>query len=236
MSRDFKAWTRAFHRLARDEPRPPAPGAPEPIMGTVKALNPLRIALDNDPLNVLPYSPPCFNAYPTTIGERVFVQTWGRQVVIVGVLVPSAPVPKAFAVMYKTNGFQNPTGHFNTSAFISLDWQNAVVRGNIGVQGAAGHGEIMIKKSGWYQVTASLYLTGSGTGLNYLNVERWFGDFQSVVMLSNNRTQNANDEQTYLSAIRYFDAGMNLSLKFAGPTHTWGDSNRRGTYLSVMEI
>ena len=232
-------WVDSVRRLAANTPPSSALREPEgarATFGTVRGLSPLRIALDNDPGTTLPYDPPCL-AYPTAVGQRVYVSIVGSQVVILGVLAGGAPQPKAFAIMHKTNGFQGPTGHFNNpAAFVTLDWANAKTRGDIGVQAAAGHGEIMIRKSGWYRLNARFYLTGSGTGLNYLRVQQWFGDFRNIAVLSNNRTQNANDEFTYLDARRYLDAGANLMLTFTGPTHTWGNANLDGTYLSVEEI
>ncbi len=63
-----------------------------PTFGTVRSLDPLRIALDSDPATTLPYAPACLK-YPTFVGQRVWALTYGRQVVIVGVLSHSDAGP-----------------------------------------------------------------------------------------------------------------------------------------------
>ena len=63
-----------------------------PTFGTVRSLNPLRIALDSDPATTLPYAPACLD-YPTFVGQRVWAQSYGRQVVVVGVSKPSPDLP-----------------------------------------------------------------------------------------------------------------------------------------------
>ena len=65
-----------------------------PSFGTVRSLDPLRIALDSDPATTLPYAPACLEV-PTAVGQRVWVQTYGRQVVVVGVVKTAAPAPVA---------------------------------------------------------------------------------------------------------------------------------------------
>lgn len=64
-----------------------------PTFGTVRSLDPLRIALDSDPATTIPYAPACLD-FPTFVGQRVWVQTYGRQVVVVGVskAAPDLPV------------------------------------------------------------------------------------------------------------------------------------------------
>jgi len=86
-------WMKSLTRLIASTPAPAPSSMPRPTFGTVKQLDPLRIALDNDPLTTLPYSPPCLD-YPTHVGQRVWVETYGRQVVIVGVSksAPDFPV------------------------------------------------------------------------------------------------------------------------------------------------
>ena len=85
-------WMKSLSRLISSTPAAPPAGMPKPTFGTVKQLNPLRIALDNDPLTTLPYSPPCLD-YPTYVGQRVWVETYGRQVVIVGISKSSPDLP-----------------------------------------------------------------------------------------------------------------------------------------------
>lgn len=63
-----------------------------PTFGTVRSLDPLRIALDSDPSTVLPYAPACLD-FPTFVGQRVWVQTYGRQVVVVGVSKAAPDIP-----------------------------------------------------------------------------------------------------------------------------------------------
>ena len=63
-----------------------------PTFGTVRSLDPLRIALDSDPATTLPYAPACLD-FPTFVGQRVWVQTYGRQVVVVGVSKASPDLP-----------------------------------------------------------------------------------------------------------------------------------------------
>lgn len=90
-------WLAALRRLAANTT--PAPAALEtvdrsqPMFGTVRSLDPLRIALDNDPTTTLPYSPPCVD-YPTRVGQRVWVETYGSRVVVIGVSrgAPDLPV------------------------------------------------------------------------------------------------------------------------------------------------
>lgn len=91
MKRDFQGWIKSFHRMIRSEPTE-HPSGSQPTFGTVRSLNPLRIALDNDPENTLPYAPPCLD-YPTSVGQRVWVDTYNRQVVIVGVSKSSPDLP-----------------------------------------------------------------------------------------------------------------------------------------------
>lgn len=91
-------WMRALRRLARNSA--PANPAAVPTFGTVRSLNPLRVALDTDPSTTLNYEPPCLD-YPTFVGQRVWVQTYGRQVVVVGVL-KSAP---AWIPLYLVGGW-----------------------------------------------------------------------------------------------------------------------------------
>lgn len=82
-------WTRALKRTveanASDAP------ASHPTFGTVRQLNPLRVSLDTAPTVWLGYAPPCVNTYPSYVGQRVWVETHGRQVVIIGVLVTAGP-------------------------------------------------------------------------------------------------------------------------------------------------
>lgn len=84
-------WMRALRRLVRNS-APANPAAPAPTFGTVRGLNPLRVALDTDPATTLNYEPPCLD-YPTFVGQRVWVQTYGRQVVVVGVSKSAPDLP-----------------------------------------------------------------------------------------------------------------------------------------------
>lgn len=71
-----------------------------PTFGTVRSLDPLRIALDSDPATTIPYAPACLE-YPTAVGQRIMAQSWGRQVVVLGIL-KSAP---AWIPLYLVNGW-----------------------------------------------------------------------------------------------------------------------------------
>ena len=86
-------WMKALQRLIGNTPSIPRGNSSHPMFGTVKQLNPLRITLDNDPVTWLNYAPPCLD-YPTFVGQRVWVETYGRQVVIIGVSkgAPDLPV------------------------------------------------------------------------------------------------------------------------------------------------
>lgn len=86
------AWMRSLRKLIASTPSPPDPDRVQPTFGTVRSLNPLRIALDSDPAYTLPYSPPALD-YPTFVGQRVWVQTYGRRVVIVGVSKSAPDLP-----------------------------------------------------------------------------------------------------------------------------------------------
>ena len=94
MTEDLRpAWMKALRRLIATTPSPTPNNQVEATFGTVRSLNPLRIALDSDPLTTLSYVPPCLD-YPTYVGQRVWVQTYGRQVVVIGVSrgTPDLPV------------------------------------------------------------------------------------------------------------------------------------------------
>lgn len=84
-------WLKALQRMVSSTPAAPDPNRVQATFATVRSLNPLRIALDSDPTTTLSYAPPCVNNYPTKVGQRVWVQTYGRQVVIVGVLAKTSP-------------------------------------------------------------------------------------------------------------------------------------------------
>ena len=86
------AWMRSLRKLIASTPSPPDPDRVQPTFGTVRSLNPLRIALDSDPTYTLPYAPPALD-YPTFVGQRVWVQTYGRRVVIVGVSKSAPDLP-----------------------------------------------------------------------------------------------------------------------------------------------
>lgn len=88
-------WMRALRRLVRNS-APVDPAVPVSTFGTVRGLNPLRVALDTDPATTLNYEPPCLE-YPTAIGQRFWAQTYGRQVVIIGIskAAPDLPVGSA---------------------------------------------------------------------------------------------------------------------------------------------
>jgi len=79
-------WVRNLRSLASSAAKAAAPEVPHPTFATVKQINPLRIALDSDPSNTLPFAPACVGTYPTAVGQRVFVQSFGRQLVVLGVL------------------------------------------------------------------------------------------------------------------------------------------------------
>lgn len=85
MSEKLPAWRRALSRLIETTPSLPDPARVQPSFGTVRQVNPLRIALDTDPATTLGYTPSCLEV-PTAVGQRVWVQTYGRQVVVVGVV------------------------------------------------------------------------------------------------------------------------------------------------------
>ena len=88
-------WVEALRRFVANTPPEPKLNLPasHPMFGTVRQLNPLRIALDNDPTTWLPYTPPCLD-YPTRVGQRVWVETYNGRVVVVGVArgTPDLPV------------------------------------------------------------------------------------------------------------------------------------------------
>lgn len=93
MTEDLRpAWMKALRRLIATTPSPTQKDQVEPTFGTVRSLNPLRIALDSDPLTTLSYAPACLD-YPTYVGQRVWVQTYGRQVVVVGVSKSAPDLP-----------------------------------------------------------------------------------------------------------------------------------------------
>lgn len=93
MTEDLRpAWMKALRRLIATTPSPTPKDQVEPTFGTVRSLNPLRIALDSDPLTTLSYAPACLD-YPTYVGQRVWVQTYGRQVVVVGVSKSAPDLP-----------------------------------------------------------------------------------------------------------------------------------------------
>ena len=93
MTEDLRpAWMKALRRLIATTPSPTPNDQVEPTFGTVRSLNPLRIALDSDPLTTLSYAPACLD-YPTYVGQRVWVQTYGRQVVVVGVSKSAPDLP-----------------------------------------------------------------------------------------------------------------------------------------------
>ena len=90
-------WMKALQRLIGNTPSIPRGDSSHPMFGTVKQLNPLRITLDNDPVTWLNYAPPVVNTYPTAIGQRVWADTYGRQVVIVGCVVAPPPAVPTYA-------------------------------------------------------------------------------------------------------------------------------------------
>ena len=93
MTEDLRpTWMKALRRLIATTPSPTPNDQVEPTFGTVRSLNPLRIALDSDPLTTLSYAPACLD-YPTYVGQRVWVQTYGRQVVVVGVSKSAPDLP-----------------------------------------------------------------------------------------------------------------------------------------------
>lgn len=94
-------WVEALRRFVANTPPEPKLNLPasHPMFGTVRQLNPLRIALDNDPTTWLPYTPPCLD-YPTRVGQRVWVETYDGRVVVVGVARGTPDLPVGTAALW----------------------------------------------------------------------------------------------------------------------------------------
>lgn len=118
---DHPQWLAALRKIASSAvPEDVRENLPVvPTFGTVRSLNPLRIALDSDPTMTLPYAPACLE-YPTAVGQRIMAQSWGRQIVVLGVL-KSAP---AWIPLYMVDGWHPYPG---------LEWQSPQYRkdGNV---------------------------------------------------------------------------------------------------------
>ena len=109
MSSVVGRWIDSVRRISANTPPAAAVMDPKQVVstfGTVRSVVPLRIALDNDPGTELPYAPPVVGTYPTQVGQRVYVQTWDRQVVIVGVLT----APAATDTGWQPHGGTIPAG------------------------------------------------------------------------------------------------------------------------------
>lgn len=227
-------WVSALKKLAAsaapEEVARAAQSAPVPTFGTVRSLDPLRIALDSDPDTTIPYTPACLD-YPTFVGQRVWVQTYGRQVVVVGVVKGPAPT-RAMGVLWKTDGFQSPSG------LITFDYANAVTQGGMRAQGGGGGtGELSVPRTGWYQATGCGYMTG-GVGVNVFRVVEWFpgtGWTPRATMVMQ-KASNDNDASNFFSAPTYLTAGTAVSLSVEGPVNIWGGANKSGVFLQLTEI
>ena len=227
-------WVSALKKLAAsaapEEVARAAQSAPVPTFGTVRSLDPLRIALDSDPATTIPYAPACLE-YPTRVGERVWVQTYGTEVVVVGVVKGPAPT-RAMGAMYKTDGFQSPSG------LITFDYAGAVTQGGMRAQGGgAGAGELSVPRTGWYQATGCGYMTG-GVGINIFQVVEWFPvtGWTTRAMMVMQKASNDNDASNYFSAPVYLTAGTAVSLSVEGEVNIYGDAGKTGVFLQLTEI
>ncbi|MFT3877128.1 MAG: hypothetical protein QM708_12005 [Propioniciclava sp.] len=84
----------AIRRIATTGPAPAAEGEGAWGWGTVVSLTPLRIKLDADHGEVMPFAPSCL-VLPDEVGQRVWVQTLGQRVIIHGISRGEAAQPTA---------------------------------------------------------------------------------------------------------------------------------------------
>ena len=168
--------------------------------------------------------------YTTYLGERVYTR---RLQAGAWTSWSGLASPQPYGKIAKTNGFQ-ALSTSGTAVTMALDFAGHGVTFD-----SANGGGLKVPFSGVYQISVKGYLTGSSAWLGTVTLVCWRSGVALDLTATIVRKYDGSDYTASETTLESLNANDIITIKMGtstGSGSTWGDSDKRGTHMSLTKV